>query len=140
MSYVFPSEDWMLAYKDALNTSEEFAKAGANWHEGPIVLVLPEEQPAGIDKDWRMWLELDGGKCDDIKLVTEDEARDAPFVVTTNYARWKQVMQKELDPVKGMMQGKLKLVGHLPTIVRHVKAAQKMVECVTDVSTDFVGE
>jgi hypothetical protein len=39
-----------------------------------------------------------------------------------------------------MMQGKLKLKGDLPTIVRHVKAAQELVECSTRVETKFLDE
>ena len=37
------------------------------------------------------------------------------------------MIRKELDPIKGMMQGKLKLKGDLPTIVRAVKASQELV-------------
>jgi len=49
-------------------------------------------------------------------------------------------MRKELDPIKGMMQGKLKLKGNLPVIVRFVKAAQELVNCTSDVDTRFIDE
>jgi putative sterol carrier protein len=45
-----------------------------------------------------------------------------------------------LEPVKGMMQGKLKLKGDLPTIVRYVKASQELVECTTKIETKFLDE
>ena len=45
--------------------------------------------------------------------------------------------KKELDPVKGMMQGKLKLKGDLPTIVKFIKAAQELVECSSRVPSSF---
>jgi putative sterol carrier protein len=49
-------------------------------------------------------------------------------------------VKEELEPVKGMMQGKLKLKGDLPTIVRFVKAAQDLVESATMVDTKFLDE
>ncbi len=140
MVYEFLSDEWITACKNALNDSEEFAREGADWHEGPIVLVLPREPMFGIDEDWLGWLDLDGGKCRDIKQVTHNEAKEAPFVITTNFTHWKQVFKKELDPIKGMMQGKLKLKGSLPTIVRQVSAAQAMVNSISQVPTKFPDE
>jgi len=48
------------------------------------------------------------------------------------------VLLKELDPIKGMMQGKLKLKGDLPTIVRYVKAAQELVNAASTLETEFL--
>jgi putative sterol carrier protein len=39
-----------------------------------------------------------------------------------------------------MMQGKLKLKGDLPTIVRYVKAANELVNIAGSVPTEFVDE
>ena len=50
------------------------------------------------------------------------------------------MIRKELDPVKGMMQGKLKLKGDLPTIIRYVKAANELVNLAQTVPTEFVDE
>jgi putative sterol carrier protein len=72
--------------------------------------------------------------------VTVAEAMKAPFCITGDYARWKQVLKKELDPIKGMMQGKLKLKGDLPTIVRAVKAAEELVNSGGNVDTRFLDE
>jgi putative sterol carrier protein len=61
-------------------------------------------------------------------------------VITAPYTRWKQVALKELDPTKGMLQGKLKLKGDLPTIVRYTKATQEVVECSTRVPVEWPDE
>ena len=39
-----------------------------------------------------------------------------------------------------MMQGKLKLKGDLPTIVRYVKAANELVNIAGSVQTEFVDD
>jgi len=69
-----------------------------------------------------------------------DEALKAPFCITGEYARWKQVLRKELDPIKGMLQGKLKLKGDLPTIVREVRSAQALVNSGASLDTQFPDE
>jgi putative sterol carrier protein len=46
----------------------------------------------------------------------------------------------ELDPVRAMMQGKLRVRGDLPTIVRYVKAADELVHLCSKVPTTFPDE
>ena len=140
MAFLFPSEEWLNAYKDAINASEAYAQAAKDWHAGPVALVLTKQPDIGLEEDWGIWLGIDGGKCQEIKKVSVEEAAEAPFVITASYERWKQVIHKDLDPVKGMMQGKLKLKGHLPTIVRFVKASQELVNCASDVPTKFLDD
>ncbi|NOZ88009.1 MAG: hypothetical protein GXP49_17465 [Deltaproteobacteria bacterium] len=140
MALLFPSEEWIGAYKDAINASEAYAKAAQNWHAGAVALVLSKQPDIGLDEDWCIWLGIDGGKCHEIRKVSFEEAGKAPFLIIASYERWKQVIHKVLDPVKGMMQGKLKLKGHLPTIVRFVKASQELVNCATQVDTRFLDE
>ena len=46
-------------------------------------------------------------------------------MLVASYARWKEVIRKQLDPTKGMMQNKLKLTkGHMPTMVKYVTLEQ----------------
>jgi putative sterol carrier protein len=140
MALAFPSAEWIEEYKKQINTSEGYKKAGATWTAGPVALVISAKPEIGLKEDVGIWLDLHQGVCRDAKKVSIEEAQKAPFCITGEYARWKQVVKKELEPVKGMMQGKLKLKGDLPTIVRHVKAAQELVECSTRVETKFLDE
>ena len=59
---------------------------------------------------------------------------------TAPYSRWKDVVQGELDPIKGMMQGKLRVRGDLPTIVRYVQAANELVRLTGSCDTEFQDE
>jgi putative sterol carrier protein len=48
------------------------------------------------------------------------------------------VIERKLDPIKGMMEGKLKLVrGDLPTMIRFVEPARIVVASASKVPTDF---
>ena len=64
----------------------------------------------------------------------------APFCIAGEYARWKSVIRKELDPIKAMMQKKLELKGQMTTIVKYVNASKELVECATRVPTRFLDE
>jgi len=139
MAFLFPSNEWIAAYKDAINGNPAYKPAATTWTHGVVALVA-KAQPPGLMQDTGIWLDLDRGVCRGAKLCTVEEAMTAPFCITGDYARWKQVMRKELDPIKGMMQGKLKLKGDLPTIVRAVKASQELVNSCSMVDTKFADE
>ncbi len=136
----FPSEDWTKAFKDAVNADPEYKKAGAAWEAGAIAFVVLAEPAAKLDADTAFVLDVHQGVCRDAYIAEMDKAQAQPFVITGSYAQWKAVIRKELDPIKGMMQGKLKLKGNLPIIVRHVKAAQVLVENASKIDSHFLDE
>lgn len=135
----FPSVDWLSEYVQRINGSTEYREVAATW-EGDVSLVFEAEPDKGVPGDVWAWLDLWHGECRSGKLVPADEGEKARFVIRAPYSRWKEVIRKELDPVKGMMQGKLKLRGDLPTIIRYVKAANQLVTLAGTVPTEFVDE
>jgi putative sterol carrier protein len=140
MALTFPSVEWIEEFKKQINSSEGYKKAGATWTAGVVALVISAKPEIGINEDFGMWLDLHQGVCREAKKVGLEEAQKAPFCIIGDYTRWKQVIKKELEPVKGMMQGKLKLKGDLPMVVRYIKASQELVECTTRIETKFVDE
>ena len=138
----FPSEAWIQAYQDAINANPEYAKAGKDWTHGVVAMVVKAEPSLGIPEDLAMWLDVHEGRCRGCRMMTAAEAEPrAPFVVTATYAQWKQVICKEIDPTKALMQGKLKLTkGHMPTMVKYVLASKQLVESTSRVPTKFRGD
>lgn len=136
---VFPSDEWLAIYRDRINGSAEYREAAATW-EGAIAFVFEAEPDRGVPEDLWAWLDLWHGQCREARMVTPDEGARAPYVIRAPYTRWKEVLAGDLDPVKGMMQGKLKLRGDLPTIIRHVRAANELVHLTSTVPTEFLDE
>jgi putative sterol carrier protein len=141
MALSFPSPEWAAAYKDALNANAAYKIAGKDWTHGVVAMVVQADPSLGIPEDVGMWLDVVGGECKDCRLCTAAEAQDAAFVIVASHARWKEVIKKQLDPIKGMMQGKLKLTkGHMPTIVKYVNSSRELVETTSRVPTKFRDE
>ena len=141
MSHVFPSDDWAAAYMKAINDNPKYKEAGKDWTHGAVAMVVKADASLGIPNDMGLWLDIDRGVCKSCKLMPGSEVQDAPFVIVADYARWKSVIKKELDPIKGMMQNKLKLTkGHMPTIVKYVQSSRELVETTAHVDTKFRDE
>jgi putative sterol carrier protein len=140
MGHRFPSEEWARAFQEAVNASPAYQAAAAGWTHGPVALVVKADPAIGLAADTAMWLDLERGVCRSARMVGGDEAQRAPFCISAEYARWKSVMRKELDPIKGMMQKKLELRGQMTTIVKFVNASKELVECATRVPTQFLDE
>ena len=138
MPYLFPSPEWANAYKEALNSNPAYKVAGKDWTHGVVAMVVKADPALGIPEDQALWLDVHGGSCRECRMVSAAEAQNAPFVIVSDYARWKQVILREVDPIKAMMQGKLKLTkGHMPTIVRYVQASRELVESTSRVDSSF---
>jgi len=136
----FPSKEWLDEYVNRINGSAEYREAAATW-EGDIAYVFEAEPDKRVPEELWAWLDLWHGECREARYgVSPEEGEKSKFIIRAPYSRWKEVIRKELDPVKGMMQGKLKLKGDLPTIVRYVKAANELVNLASSVPTDFVDE
>ena len=136
---IFPSDEWIAAFVDRINDSGEYRDAAADW-EGDISFVFESEPDKNHPHDVWGYLDLWHGDCRGGRLVTPEEGERARYVIRAPYTRWKEILRGELDPVKGMMQGKLKVRGDLPTIIRYVRAANELVHLTTTVPTEFVDE
>jgi putative sterol carrier protein len=138
--HVFPSAEWAAAYKLAIDRSPTYRTAGKDWTHGPLALVVKADPAIGLSEEKGIWLDLHQGVCRAARFVDRAEAQQAPFCITGEYGRWKQVMRKQLDPIQGMMQKKLELKGQMTIIVRFVAAAKSLVEASQDVPTRFLDE
>jgi putative sterol carrier protein len=140
MAFTFPSPEWAAEFKKQVDASAAYKQAAATWTFGPVALLTKADASIGLPDDIGMWLDIERGACKDVRVVPRAEAEKAPFCITGEYARWKSVLRRELDPIKAMMQKKLELKGQMTTIVKYVNASKELVECATRVPTRFLDE
>ena len=139
MPVEFASDDWAKQFKDEVNKSNVYKSAAKGW-KWTVGLVVEAEPDKNFPEARGVVLDLFDGEARDIQVGSAAEAQKCDFVITAPYSRWKQVATKELDATKGMLQGKLKLKGDLPTIVRYTKASQEMTECTSRVPVEWPDE
>ncbi|MEO6951330.1 MAG: SCP2 sterol-binding domain-containing protein [Polyangia bacterium] len=137
---LFATEEWAQAFRDKVEGSAAYRKAGAGWTHGPIVLAVRAAPALGLPAPVGLWLDLSGGHCREAKLVTMPEAARAPFCIEGNYADWKAVTQRRLDPIKAILTRKLSLRGSKLTLLRYVPAALALVDCALQVPVEFADD
>jgi len=124
------SERWAIACCERLNEDESYRRAAAGW-EWPVVLILEE----GDEAERRIFLDLWRGACRGARLASEEDMAAAAFVIRASSDTWRSVLTEELDPVLGLLRGKLSLdKGGLVKLARYADAARKMVAAATRVT------
>ncbi|QQR90137.1 MAG: SCP2 sterol-binding domain-containing protein [Myxococcales bacterium] len=141
MAYQFPSPEWTAAYKDAVNANQAYEQASADWTHGAVAMVVKADKAIGLENDAAMLLDVHQGKCRNTEYFTnaEQAKNKAAFVIEAPYPLWKEVVQGKVEPIKAMMQNKLKLTkGALPTMIRYVEGSKQLVQSASQVPTEFV--
>lgn len=137
--YIYFGPEWVALYEKTIQNDQVYKDAAKTW-EGSVVIHITPAPEMGIDKDLYVFMDLWHGECNSMRIVPAEKGESGDFVVTGSMERWIQVGKKQLDTIKGMMQGKLKLKGDLPTIVRAVKAAARLVDVSADIGGIFPDE
>src|SRR5437762_8306858 len=133
------SDEWARQFKDEVNRSSVYKSAAKGW-KWTVGLVVEAEPDKNFPEARGVVMDLNEGQARGIRVGSPADAQACDFVITGTYTRWKQVATRELDATRGMLQGKLKLKGDLPTVVRYTKASQEMTECTTRVPVEWPDE
>ncbi len=134
--YVMGTPEWVATYEKKVQDDEKYKEAAKTW-EGTVVLKTFASPEAGLDDDLYIMMDLWHGDCRSMRLVPKEAGENGDFVLGGESERWKAIMEKELDVTKAMMQGKIKLKGSLPKIVRYVKASIRLTDLSAEIETRF---
>ena len=130
----FPSAEWVAEFHDAVNESEAYTKAAANWEGDFYFIVEPEGE---MSEEVLIYIDLWHGKSRDAFLVSDRSEKSPEFVISAPVSAWKRVIEVKLDPIQGMMTRQLTLRGNMVKIMKAVKAAKELVNCCTMVESEF---
>lgn len=136
MGIMFATDDWAKALMHAVNSSEAYKKAAANW-EGDFYFITSEGQ--GVAKDTYLYLDLWHGQARDAYLVEDPASKAVAFELRAPVDIWRKVLEKKIDPIQGIVSGKLKLKGNMMTVMKNPKAATELVASAMKVDTDWPG-
>src|SRR6478752_4105616 len=120
---LFPSDEWVDAWVHAANADPGFRESGRDW-EGSVGVVL-RDLPAQAGGGGHRYLRLAGrnGHWEDWALNSDEKTISGTlFVLTGGYGRWKQVIRGELNPLKAIVKGKIRVRGDLSEVLRWAKS------------------
>lgn len=131
------TDAWAKKWGEKINSNQDYRKAAANW-EGAIVLLMSADEGRGIPSDRAVIADLWHGECRLALSASEKDLNEAPYVIQATPAVWRDVLEGELDPIFGLMRGKLKLArGGLFSLLPYAVAAKEMVGSARQVETSF---
>jgi putative sterol carrier protein len=134
------TEAWAQQAASVLQASEGYKTAAKTW-EGAMVMTMQADASLGIPEARSVYFDLWHGECRAARAANAGDIASAPYVISADAFTWKQVLEGKLEPIAGLLRGKLKLVkGNMAVLARYVLAAKELVLGATQVETIFPGE
>jgi putative sterol carrier protein len=137
--YQVMTPEWLEAFKQKIAGSAEYKEIAKNW-EGSVAYIVNPDPEKGIPEPIYVFTDFWHGDVGDFLVCDKAKVESAKFVMSGDYARWKQVLRKEVDATKALMQGKLKLKGDLTYIVRNIKTINKVIDLLCEIDTIWPDE
>ncbi|MBU1672707.1 MAG: SCP2 sterol-binding domain-containing protein [Actinobacteria bacterium] len=125
--YLLGTPEWVALYERNIREDPAYREANKGW-EGTIALHILAEPAIGLDNDLYLLMDLWHGECRSIRLVPREAGEGADYILTADYDKWKALIFKELNVIKALMRGKIKLKGNMGNIVRYAKGAVILID------------
>jgi putative sterol carrier protein len=134
------SQEWANAAAVVLAASAGYQKAAATW-EGAMIFTLQADPSLGLPEPRSVYFDLWHGQCRLAKAAEATDFDKAQYIVSADAFTWKQVVGGSLEPIAGLLRGKLKLTkGNMAVLARYVLAAKELVACAGSVPSRLPGE
>jgi putative sterol carrier protein len=138
MAHEFPSEDWIRAWRRAVEESGEYRERAADWgveFDGTVLFHVRADDR--LPDDHYFFVDLEGGEVGECHAVDGPEAVDHGFVFAGDYGDWVRLVGGEVDAVEGLMGGTFDIEGDLQTVLRYARATAALVDAASEVETEF---
>lgn len=130
------TQDWAVAWGEAIRASEDYRTAAQRW-QWPMVIIMTFDADLGLPER-AVFLDLFEGSCREARSATETDRAAVPYILSGDFETWKQVLERELDPILALMTLKLKLAkGSLAALLPYVTAARELVATAAQVPYRF---
>jgi putative sterol carrier protein len=134
MAILFATDEWAKALQIELNNSDAYRKAAAKW-EGDFYFVV--EKGDGVPEEVYMYLDLWHGEARGAYLEDDPSSKKPAFALQAPLEIWKGVLDRKIDPIRGIMTRQLQLKGNMMKIMKSPKAATELVGCAASVDTEW---
>jgi len=101
-------------------------------------VVMSADPEYGVREERAVFLDLADGDCRGGRTAGTEELAAAVFVLQAPPAVWKRVLGREIEPIWGLMSGKIALAkGSISKLIPYTRAAKEMVEQAVGLEADF---
>jgi putative sterol carrier protein len=137
MGYPFPSEAWLNALCDTLNSDAQYAEIAKKW-EGDILFIILPDKDAHEQKEYAYYLDLWHGACRKAVFVDPEaeDYKDASFIFEITNEQVVKILEGEMDPMQAMVTRKLKVKGNLGYMLRNVPVVLDFIRCCREVGIE----
>jgi len=140
LSFDLFSAEWANAWGELLRQDAAYRKAAKSW-QWPVVVTVRADAAAGFSEDRSVFLDLWEGDCRHARPATAADLENAPFVIAADFRVFRDILDGKMDPLVGLMRGKLQLVkGSLVKLLPYTGAAKRMVSIAAGIPTRYTGD
>jgi len=132
---MFPTEEWVQAFIDKLNTDEQYAEIAQKWEGDFYFIIEPDE---GLEEEINFYFDLWHGKCRDGFVVEDMSVKDPVFILRAPYGNFARVVTGELHPMQALMTRKLHVKGNMAVMLRNVPTVLDFVRCAQEVTDSIL--
>ena len=130
----FATDAWIKRLGEECNKSEAYRQAAKHW-EGDVYLVVEAE--GQLRKTVYMYMDLYHGECRRAFVADDPGTLNPKFWFRGSVSAWKEVTDRNMDPLKAILTRKLALKGNMTNIIRNAKATEALVNCSTNFETEY---
>ena len=134
--YISGSPEWLAVFEKLVKEDVQYKEDAKDW-EGSVVLVTLANPEEGLEEDVYLLMDLWHGDCRSIRFVPREVGEKGDFIISADGRRWRQIREGELDATKALMQGKMKMRGDLPKVVRSAKATTRLTELSSSIDVIY---
>ena len=106
---IVTTPEWLDDVVHLIQGDEKYKRVARTW-EGSCVLVFESGSDTIFKNNIYIYLDLFHGECRWGGLVPEDIGKNGEYVLYSPYERWKMILNGELNVVRAIATGKLKLI------------------------------
>jgi ribonucleoside-diphosphate reductase beta chain len=125
----FFTPEWISAWKESINESEEYKKKGKTWNAPVVLKITPVPDNLQSEGATGIYLNLQYGECIELRYATEEDERQSSLVLEADENTWIKLIGKGGDPTIPILQKKIRLVkGSLVMLSTQRQAAQALIK------------
>lgn len=130
----FASDEWFAAWTELTNSDPDFRAAGVGW-QGSVGLVVRADASHPV-----VHVRLEGAEGQWTSVTVSADAvivEGTTFALTADRATWQAVVAQELDPIRALITGRVRVRGQLSAILSRLTATRIMTRRLAEVPTEF---